>query len=67
MQNFFSGNVEKMYSNVECASSKKNKRRVIVCGKMKNPTLIVSKPYFHLFNPYEIIVYIFQFNNLFNP
>ena len=56
-----------MYSKVECASSNQNKIRVIVCGKMENPTLIVSKPYFHLFNPYKIIVSIFQFNNLFNP
>ena len=37
-----SGDVEKMYSNVECASSKQNKRRVIVWGKMENPILSVN-------------------------
>ena len=26
-----------MYTNVKCASSKKNKRRVIVWGKIENP------------------------------
>ena len=30
-----------MYNNVECASSKQNKRRVIVWGKMENPRLSV--------------------------
>ena len=46
--------LKKCTSNGECASSNQN-----IEGK--------SKPYFHLFNPYKIIVSIFEFDNLFNP